>query len=80
MIEAALSALSIPHGSGAVEAAAGVIPGARHIPLEKLEDVAADLPKDREVLLYCANGIRAEMAHETLSGLGIRNRFLNETV
>jgi len=62
------------------EAAAGVISGARHIPLEQLEDVAAELPRDREVLLYCANGIRAEMAHQTLDKLGIRNRFLNETV
>ena len=62
------------------EAAAGVIRGARHIPLEKLEDVAATLPQDKEVLIYCANGIRAEMAHQTLSQQGIPNRFLNETV
>ena len=62
------------------EVATGIISGARHIPLEKLEDVAAELPTDKEVLIYCANGIRAEMAHQTLSGLGIRNRFLNETI
>jgi rhodanese-related sulfurtransferase len=62
------------------EVASGVISGARHIPLEKLEDVAATLPQDKEVLIYCANGIRAEMAHQTLSQHGIPNRFLNETV
>jgi rhodanese-related sulfurtransferase len=62
------------------EVASGVISGARHIPLEKLEDVAADLPRDEEVLIYCANGIRAEMAHQTLNEKGIKNRFLNETV
>ena len=62
------------------EASTGVIRGARHIALEKLEDVAAELPNDREVLIYCANGIRAEMAHETLNRAGIRNRYLNETV
>ncbi len=62
------------------EAATGIIKGARHIPLEKLEDVMAELPTDKEVLIYCANGIRAEMAHQTLSAKGIKNRYLNETV
>ena len=62
------------------EAAEGVIPGALHIPLEKLEDMIAELPKDKEVLIYCANGIRAEMAYETLRQNDIKNRFLNETI
>ena len=62
------------------EAAGGVIAGARHIPLEKLEDVLAELPRDKEVLIYCANGIRAEMAHQTLNEKGIKNRYLNENV
>ena len=62
------------------EVAAGKIAGARHLPLEKLEDAAAELPRDQEILVYCANGIRAEMAHQTLNGMGIKNRYLNETV
>jgi rhodanese-related sulfurtransferase len=62
------------------EAATGVISGALHVPLEQLEDRIAELPADKEVLIYCANGIRAEMAHQTLSAKGINNRFLNETV
>jgi len=62
------------------EAAAGVIAGARHIPLEKLEDEAAGLPTDKEILIYCANGIRAGMAHRTLSAKGIKDRLLNETL
>ena len=62
------------------EAEAGIISGARHIPLESLEDMAPELPKDKELLVYCANGVRAEMAHETLNNLGLKNRFLNETV
>ena len=64
----------------AQEAEAGVIAGAIHVPLEQLEDRLADLPAGKEVLIYCANGIRAEMAHQTLSAKGITNRFLNETV
>ena len=38
------------------------------------------LPDGKEVLIYCANGIRAEMAHQTLDQAGIANRYLNETV
>ena len=62
------------------EAASGKIAGARHIPLEDLEDVMAELPSDKEILVYCANGIRAEMAHQTLTAQGIKNRFLNEVI
>lgn len=62
------------------ETATGMLKGARHIPLEKLEDVAADLPKDKEIIIYCANGIRAEMAYETLNNMGLKTRFLNETI
>ena len=62
------------------EAATGMLRDARHIPLEKLEDVAADLPKDKEIIIYCANGIRAEMAYETLNNMGLKTRFLNETI
>ena len=62
------------------EAAEGVIAGALHVPLEQLEDRLAELPAGKEVLIYCANGIRAEMAHQQLTAKGISNRFLNETV
>jgi rhodanese-related sulfurtransferase len=62
------------------EASTGLIAGAVHIPLEQLEDRLAELPAAKEVLIYCANGIRAEMAHQTLSAQGVENRFLNETV
>ena len=62
------------------EVARGAIPDARHIPLDKLEDALADLPRDKEILVYCANGIRAEMAYQTLNGRGFRSRYLNETL
>ena len=62
------------------EAATGMLRDARHVPLEKLEDTAADLPKDKEIIIYCANGIRAEMAYETLNNMGLKTRFLNETI
>lgn len=62
------------------EAATGMLKDARHIPLEKLEDAAADLPGDHEIIIYCANGIRAEMAYETLNNMGFKARYLNETI
>jgi rhodanese-related sulfurtransferase len=62
------------------EVASGMLRDARHIPLEKLADAASDLPGDREIIIYCANGIRAEMAYETLGNMGIKARFLNETI
>lgn len=61
------------------EVASGAIKGARHIPLDSLSSKLASLSKEQEILIYCANGIRAEMAYETLSSLGYRVRFLNET-
>ena len=62
------------------EVTSGVIRDALHIPLEQLEDRLAELPNDREIVLYCANGIRAEMAHQTLDKLGYKTRFLNEYI
>jgi rhodanese-related sulfurtransferase len=57
----------------------GALKGSVHIPLDQLDARLADLPKDQEVLVYCENGIRAEMAYETLRSHGLKVRFLNET-
>jgi rhodanese-related sulfurtransferase len=62
------------------ETATGILKDARPIPLEKLEDAAKELPGDKEIIIYCANGIRAEMAYETLNKMGFKTRFLNETI
>jgi rhodanese-related sulfurtransferase len=62
------------------ETATGALRDARLIPLETLESQVAELPRDKELILYCANGIRAEMAYETLNKEGFKVRFLNETI
>ncbi|MDB4521915.1 rhodanese-like domain-containing protein [Gammaproteobacteria bacterium] len=62
------------------EVSTGVLTGAQHIPLDKLEDSAGTLPKDKEIILYCANGIRAQMGYEMLSKQGFNVRFLNEEI
>ena len=46
------------------------------IPLDALENRLAELPKDKEILLHCSTGARAEMAHEILVKAGLKSRFL----
>jgi rhodanese-related sulfurtransferase len=61
------------------EVSAGSIKGSRHIALNNLAQSLPSLDKNKEILVYCANGIRAEMAYETLTEHGFKTRFLNET-
>jgi len=42
--------------------ASGAIPGAVHIPVEKVAERASELPKDREIVFYCGGGGRASRA------------------
>lgn len=58
----------------------GMLTGATHIPLDNLEANLAEVPKDKEIITYCENGIRAEMAYEALKEKGYRVRFFNEAV
>lgn len=56
-----------------VEYAAGHLPGALGIPLEQLADRLAELPADREVLVYC-RGRYCALAHDALRLLAARGR------
>lgn len=56
----------------------GALGNSMHIPLDQLEDKLGTLPKDKEIIVYCENGIRAEMATGTLKDNGFKSRFLNE--
>lgn len=58
----------------------GPFANARHLPLDSLEDRLDELPKDQEIIAYCVNGIRAEMAYRTLKDQGFQVRFLNEVI
>ena len=49
---------------------AGHIEGAVHIPLPDLERRAAEIDRDRPVILYCRGGSRCEMAAEALAAAG----------
>ncbi len=50
----------------------GMIPGAIHIPLNKLRDRIDELDKNRTYLLYCASGHRSYFAHRTLRNNGFK--------
>jgi len=53
------------------ERAAGIIPGARLIPVDEIEARRSELPRDgKPVLVYCAGGGRSAAACELLSQQG----------
>ncbi len=55
--------------------------GTLAIPLDDIEANLDKLPKTSQIVTYCSNGIRSEMAYETLKNKGYdKVRFLNETL
>lgn len=61
---------------GPEETAAGHFLKAVNIPLDNLEARLGELPKDKEILVHCSTGARAEMAHSVLQKAGYKSRFL----
>jgi rhodanese-related sulfurtransferase len=63
------------------EAAGGILKGATHVPLDKLQADPSAVPKDRPVVAYCTNGARSEMAYQFLKKNGYdKVRFLYDTL
>ena len=63
------------------EAAAGVLKGATHLPLDRLQANLASLPKDRPIVAYCTNGPRSEMAYHFLRKNGYEQvRYLCDSI
>jgi NADPH-dependent 2,4-dienoyl-CoA reductase/sulfur reductase-like enzyme/rhodanese-related sulfurtransferase len=58
------------------ERAKGAIPGSFHIPLDELRGRMDELPRDREVVVYCQTGQRSYIAARLLSQHGFRVRNL----
>jgi glyoxylase-like metal-dependent hydrolase (beta-lactamase superfamily II)/rhodanese-related sulfurtransferase len=52
------------------EVVAGMVPGARHIPLAELPARAGELDADRPVLVYCAGGWRSSVGASLLRAKG----------
>jgi rhodanese-related sulfurtransferase len=51
----------------------GYISGALNIPLSQLSKRAGEIPKDKEVLLYCRSGMRSKQAARIIKKQGISN-------
>lgn len=59
------------------EFAQGTLPGALNIPVDNLRGRLAELPKDRELRIFCQVGLRGYVACRMLSQLGYRCRNLS---
>lgn len=57
----------------AEEYASGHVPGAANIPHDQLASRLAEVPKDRDVVLYCRSGRRVQLAGEVLTGNGYQH-------
>lgn len=55
-----------------IEAAIGIAPGATNMPLSALKRRMDELPRDRNIVLYCGTGARAGKAKEVLDAEGFK--------
>ena len=55
------------------EVAAGIIPGARHIPMGTIPERMSDIPKEGEVILVCRSGNRSGRVYDYLEAHGYAN-------
>jgi rhodanese-related sulfurtransferase len=58
------------------ERARGFIPGSTHIPLDELRERLSELPREREIIVYCQSGQRSYNAARILQQSGFRVRNL----
>jgi rhodanese-related sulfurtransferase len=56
-----------------MEIAQGVLPDAQHLPMHLIPLKMNDLPKDRDVILYCRSGARSYQACAYLVQQGVDN-------
>lgn len=57
------------------EFAAGHVPGALNIPHDRIGEHLADVPRDKDVVLYCQSGRRAGIAAQVLAEQGYTRLF-----
>lgn len=62
------------------EAENGMLIGAKNIPTQDIPKRFAEIPKDKEIIVHCLTGVRAELAYHTLKNAGYKTRFLNAIV
>lgn len=57
------------------EFAAGHVPGALNIPHDRIGEHLAEVPRDKDVVLYCQSGRRAGIAAQVLAEQGYTRLF-----
>ena len=57
------------------ECSISTLPGAINIPLDQMRDRLKDIPKDKDVYLFCAVGLRGYLAYRLLAGHGFNNIY-----
>lgn len=62
------------------EAAGGVIQGSINIPSAQIKDRMKELPKDKDIVVHCLTGTRAQGAYEELKEAGYKVRYLNAVI
>ncbi|MDD4516089.1 FAD-dependent oxidoreductase [Massilibacteroides sp.] len=56
-----------------IECSLGTIPGAISIPVDELRDRLQELPKDKDIVIFCAVGLRGYLAWRILAQNGYKN-------
>ena len=62
------------------EVAGGTIPGAATIPIDELPRRGEEIPKDREIVAYCASGARSALATLYLRARGFKANSLDHGI
>lgn len=62
------------------EAENGMLIGAKNIPTQDVPKRLAEIPKDKEIIVHCLTGVRAELAFHALKNSGYKTRFLNAII
>ena len=57
------------------EVAQGILPSAQHLPMHLIPLKIQDLPRDKDVVLYCRSGARSYHACAYLAQQGVHNVF-----
>lgn len=62
------------------EAENGMLIGAKNIPTQDVPKRLAEIHKDKEIIVHCLTGVRAELAYHVLKNAGYKTRFLNAII
>lgn len=62
------------------EAAEGMIKGAKNIPTQDIKKRLSEIPKDKEIIVHCSTGVRADIAYNVLKEAGYKVRFFNANI